>query len=61
MSERYQIHDAASPLASEELAQFRAKDGQLLPPMLDLIEQAQWRSMRSWMSWDGPRLKPFCR
>lgn len=41
MSERYQIHDADSPLSSEELAQFLAKDGQLLLPMLDLIEQAQ--------------------
>ena len=41
MSERYQIHDTDSPLASEELAQFLAKDGQLLLPMLDLIEQAQ--------------------
>ncbi len=41
MSERYQIHDADSPLASEELAQFLAKDGPLLLPMLDLIEQAQ--------------------
>ena len=37
MSERYQIHDSDSPLGSDELAQ----DGQLLLPMLDLVEQAQ--------------------
>tara|TARA_A100001037_G_C15079901_1_gene603692 strand:- start:60 stop:1370 length:1311 start_codon:yes stop_codon:yes gene_type:complete len=41
MSERYPIHDFDSPLSSDELAQFLAQDGQLLLPMLDLVEQAQ--------------------
>lgn len=41
MSERYQIVDADANLSSKELATFLAKDGQLLLPMLDLVEQAQ--------------------
>jgi len=41
MSERYQIVAADANLSSKELAKFLAKDGQLLLPMLDLIEQAQ--------------------
>ena len=41
MSERYQIFDAESPMDSQQLAAFLAKDGQLLLPMLDLVEQAQ--------------------
>lgn len=41
MSERYQIVPAAANLDSKELATFLAKDGQLLLPMLDLVEQAQ--------------------
>ena len=41
MSERYQIVSADANLDSKELATFLAKDGQLLLPMLDLIEQAQ--------------------
>lgn len=41
MSERYQIVSADANLDSKELATFLAKEGQLLLPMLDLIEQAQ--------------------
>ena len=41
MSERYQIVSADANLESKELATFLAKDGQLLLPMLDLVEQAQ--------------------
>ena len=41
MSERYQIVSADANLDSKELATFLAKDGQLLLPMLDLVEQAQ--------------------
>ena len=44
MDQRYQIvsDDSNHPLAdSKELAAFLAKDGQLLLPMLDLVEQAQ--------------------
>ena len=44
MTERYQIVSTNSndrlPDA-KELAQFLAKDGQMLLPMLDLVEQAQ--------------------
>lgn len=41
MSERYQIVSAGANLDSKELATFLAKDGQLLLPMLNLVEQAQ--------------------
>lgn len=41
MTERYQIVSADANLDSKELATFLAKDGQLLLPMLDLVEQAQ--------------------
>lgn len=41
MSERYQIVSADTNLDSKELATFLARDGQLLLPMLDLVEQAQ--------------------
>ena len=41
MSERYQIVSADANLDSKKLATFLAKDGQLLLPMLDLVEQAQ--------------------
>ena len=41
MSERYQIVSTDANLESKELATFLAKDGQLLLPMLDLVEQAQ--------------------
>jgi transposase-like protein len=41
MSARYQIVSADANLDSKELATFLAKDGQLLLPMLDLVEQAQ--------------------
>jgi hypothetical protein len=44
MSERYHVvtrGDSRGPLDSQPLAEFLAKDGQLLPPMLDLIENAQ--------------------
>lgn len=41
MAERYQIVAADANLDSKELATFLAKDGQLLLPMLDLVEQAQ--------------------
>jgi hypothetical protein len=41
MSERYQIFDQDSPVDSQQLAAFLAKDGQLLLPMVELIEQAQ--------------------
>jgi putative transposase len=41
MAERYQIVPADANLDSKELATFLAKDGQLLLPMLDLVEQAQ--------------------
>ena len=41
MSERYQIVSADANLDSKDLATFLAKEGQLLLPMLDLVEQAQ--------------------
>jgi putative transposase len=41
MSERYQISDQDSPVDSQQLAAFLAKDGQLLLPMVELVEQAQ--------------------
>ena len=41
MSERYQIVSADANLDSKGLATFLAKDGQLLLPMLDLVEQAR--------------------
>ena len=44
MSKRYQVvskHDTPSALDSKALAEFLAKDGQLLLPLLDLIEHAQ--------------------
>ena len=41
MSERYQIFDQDSPVDSQQLAGFLAKDGQLLLPMVELVEQAQ--------------------
>lgn len=41
MSERYQIFDQDSPVDSQPLAAFLAKDGQLLLPMVELVEQAQ--------------------
>jgi putative transposase len=43
MTQRYQIvsPNAKESLSSQELASFLAKDGQLLLPMLDLVEQAQ--------------------
>ena len=37
----YQVVDSTSKLGSRELAEFLAKDGQLLLPMLDLITQGQ--------------------
>ena len=37
MSERYQIFDQDSPVDSQQLAAFLAKDGQLLLPMVELI------------------------
>ncbi len=41
MSERYQIFDQESPVDSQQRAAFLAKDGQLLLPMVELVEQAQ--------------------
>ncbi len=41
MAERYQIVSADANLNSKELARFLVKEGQLLLPMLDLIEQAE--------------------
>jgi putative transposase len=41
MSERYQIVSANANFDSKELATFLAKEGQLLLPMLGLVEQAQ--------------------
>lgn len=43
MAQRYQIVSTAdsTPLDSRPLAQFLAKDGQLLLPLVDLVEQAQ--------------------
>ena len=41
MSERYQIVSTDAKLDSKKLATLLAKDGQLLLPMLDLVEQAQ--------------------
>jgi len=44
MSERYQVvsrADSHGPLDSQQLADVLAKDGQLLLPMLDLIEHAE--------------------
>lgn len=41
MTERYRIVAEDFRLDSKELACFLAKDGQLLLPMLDLVEQAQ--------------------
>ena len=41
MSERYQIVSADANLDTKELATFLAKDGQLLLPMLNLVQQAQ--------------------
>ncbi len=41
LSERYQIFDQDSPVDSQQLAAFLAKDGQLLLPMVELVEQAQ--------------------
>ena len=41
MTERYQIVATDANLDSKELATFLAKEGQLLLPMLDLVEQAQ--------------------
>lgn len=41
MSERYQIFDQDSPVDSQQLAAFLGKDGQLLLPMVELVEQAQ--------------------
>jgi putative transposase len=44
MQERYHVvslPDSPSPLASKELAKVLAKEGQLLLPMLDLIEHAE--------------------
>jgi len=41
MIERYPIVDKDAKLDSKELASFLANDGQLLLPMLELVEQAQ--------------------
>lgn len=41
MAERYQIVSADANLNSKELARFLVKEGQLLLPMLELIEQAE--------------------
>ena len=41
MSERYQIVSTDANLESKDLAAFLAREGQLLLPMLDLVEQAQ--------------------
>ena len=41
MSEQYQIVSADANLDPKQLATFLARDGQLLLPMLDLVEQAQ--------------------
>jgi transposase-like protein len=41
MGTDYQVVDVSSKLASRELAEFLAKDGQLLLPLLDLVTQGQ--------------------
>ena len=42
MSERYQIVSANANLDSKNLAAFFAKNGRLLIPVLDLVEQAEF-------------------
>lgn len=42
MSDRSQISDQDAPVDSQQLAAFLAKDGQLLLPMVELVEQAQY-------------------
>lgn len=41
MSERYQIFESESPIDSQQAAAFLSKEGQLLLPMVELVEQAQ--------------------
>lgn len=41
MGKDYQVVDSSSKLGSRELAEFLAKDGQLLLPLLDLVTQGQ--------------------
>ena len=41
MSERYQIFESESPIDSQQVAAFLSKEGQLLLPMVELVEQAQ--------------------
>ena len=41
MSARYQIFKSESPLDSQQVSAFLSKEGQLLLPMVDLVEQAQ--------------------
>jgi hypothetical protein len=64
MSERYHVvstQDSPSALDSSALADVLAKDGQLLLPMLDLIENAECAldDLTS-TSWDGPPSKRSC-
>ena len=41
MEKRYQVVEREARVASEELTKFLAKEGQLLLPMVELIEQAE--------------------
>ena len=41
MSERYQIFESESPIDSQQAAAFLSNEGQLLLPMVELVEQAQ--------------------
>ena len=58
MKRSYQISECGD---SRALANFLAKEGQLLLPMLELIEQAEAAidELIDVMG-GGPRLKPFC-
>jgi hypothetical protein len=66
MTGPYQVvsrDDTGARVDSEQLAQLLAKDGQLLLPMLDLIEHAECAidDLIDVMGRDGPPSKPFSR
>ena len=51
-----QVYQVADRRDSRALAEFLSQDGQLLLPLLELIEQAElavdeWRPTRGWLSW----------
>ena len=57
MSESYQIvppPGSSAPLDSQRIADLLAKDGQLILPLLDLLENAQCASTTSSTSWAAP-------